>query len=115
MKELPDGGVLTVSATDPGFSRDIQSWADNTGNTLLGVNKQKGIITAELQKGTETAPVQPNTTAAPVKEKTMIVFSGDLDKAIASFIIANGAAAMGNQVNMFFTIRIFYANPNRFL
>lgn len=33
----------------------------------------------------------------------MIVFSGDLDKAIASFIIANGAAAMGNQVNMFFT------------
>ncbi len=103
MKELPDGGVLTVSATDPGFSRDIQSWADNTGNTLLGVNKQKGIITAELQKGTETAPVQPNTTAAPVKEKTMIVFSGDLDKAIASFIIANGAAAMGNQVNMFFT------------
>ncbi len=33
----------------------------------------------------------------------MIVFSGDLDKAIASFIIANGAAAMGSQVNMFFT------------
>lgn len=33
----------------------------------------------------------------------MIVFSGELDKAIASFIIANGAAAMGNQVNMFFT------------
>ena len=37
------------------------------------------------------------------KEKTMIVFSGDLDKAIASFIIATGAAAMGNKVNMFFT------------
>ncbi|MDD6712313.1 MAG: DsrE/DsrF/DrsH-like family protein [Sharpea porci] len=33
----------------------------------------------------------------------MIVFSGDFDKAIASFIIATGAAAMGNQVNMFFT------------
>lgn len=37
------------------------------------------------------------------KEKTMIIFSGDLDKAIASFIIANGAVAMGNKVNMFFT------------
>lgn len=37
------------------------------------------------------------------KEKTMIVFDGDLDKAIASFIIANGAAAMGNKVHMFFT------------
>lgn len=33
----------------------------------------------------------------------MIVFDGDLDKAIAAFIIANGAAAMGAQVNMFFT------------
>lgn len=33
----------------------------------------------------------------------MIIFSGDLDKAIASFIIANGAASMGNKVNMFFT------------
>ena len=37
------------------------------------------------------------------KEKTMIVFSGNLDKAIASFIIATRAAAMGNKVNMFFT------------
>lgn len=36
-------------------------------------------------------------------KKTMIVFSGDLDKVIASFIIANGAAAMGNEVTMFFT------------
>ena len=33
----------------------------------------------------------------------MIIFDGDLDKAIASFIIANGALAMGNKVNMFFT------------
>jgi len=36
-------------------------------------------------------------------KKTIIVFSGDLDKALASFIIANGAAAMGNEVAMFFT------------
>lgn len=34
---------------------------------------------------------------------TMIVFSGDLDKALASFIIATGAAAMGKEVTMFFT------------
>ena len=33
----------------------------------------------------------------------MVVFSGDLDKAIASFIIANGAATMGKKVTMFFT------------
>ena len=33
----------------------------------------------------------------------MVVFSGDLDKAIAAFIIATGAAAMGMQVSLFFT------------
>lgn len=36
-------------------------------------------------------------------KSTLIVFSGDLDKAIASLIIATGSAAMGNQVTMFFT------------
>lgn len=36
-------------------------------------------------------------------KKTMIVFSGDMDKVMASFIIANGAAAMGSEVTMFFT------------
>ncbi len=36
-------------------------------------------------------------------KKTIIVFSGDLDKALAAFIIANGAAAMGDDVTMFFT------------
>lgn len=33
----------------------------------------------------------------------MVVFSGDLDKAIAALIIATGAAAMGMEVSMFFT------------
>lgn len=33
----------------------------------------------------------------------MVVFSGDLDKAIAAFIIANGAASMDKKVTMFFT------------
>ncbi|RAV15322.1 DsrE/DsrF/DrsH-like family protein [Paenibacillus contaminans] len=38
------------------------------------------------------------------KEKTTIVlFSGELDKAIAAFIIANGAAAYDHEVTIFFT------------
>jgi peroxiredoxin family protein len=36
-------------------------------------------------------------------KKTLIVFSGDFDKVMAAFIIANGAAAMGDEVTMFFT------------
>ncbi|WP_169082675.1 DsrE/DsrF/DrsH-like family protein [Paenibacillus sp. PL91] len=38
------------------------------------------------------------------KEKsTIVLFSGDLDKAIAAFIIANGAAAYDHEVTIFFT------------
>lgn len=36
-------------------------------------------------------------------KKTLIVFSGDFDRVFAAFIIANGAAAMGDDVTMFFT------------
>ena len=35
--------------------------------------------------------------------QTIVVFSNDLDKALASFIIANGAKAGGKDVTMFFT------------
>lgn len=38
-----------------------------------------------------------------MSRKTMIMFSGDLDKAMAGLIIANGAAAMGDDVTIFFT------------
>lgn len=40
---------------------------------------------------------------AEATKKTIIMFSGELDKAMAGFIIANGAAAMGDEVTMFFT------------
>ena len=39
----------------------------------------------------------------PQKGMSMVVLSGDLDKAIAAFIIANGAATMDIPVTMFFT------------
>ena len=40
---------------------------------------------------------------ADTTKKTIIVFSGDLDRVLAAFVIANGAAAMGDDVTMFFT------------
>ncbi|MGC8498576.1 MAG: DsrE/DsrF/DrsH-like family protein [Acidimicrobiales bacterium] len=36
-------------------------------------------------------------------KKTIVVFSGDMDKVLAAFVMANGAAAMGDDVTMFFT------------
>jgi peroxiredoxin family protein len=45
---------------------------------------------------------------APDNKLSMIVFSGDLDKVLASFVIATGAVAMGMEVVMFFT---FWGTP----
>lgn len=40
---------------------------------------------------------------APEDRVALVVFSGDLDRVLAAFVIATGAAAMGQQVSMFFT------------
>ncbi|MBM7557532.1 CoA-disulfide reductase [Halanaerobacter jeridensis] len=104
MQEMEDGDILEVTATDPGFTADIKSWCESTGNTLLDTAKDGTEYSAKLQKGSKEVPA--GGTGRVVEEKngtTMVVFSGDLDKAIASFIIANGAASMGKDVTLFFT------------
>ncbi len=107
MRPLAEGTVLEITASDPGFANDVAAWCARTGNTLLGLEREPGRITARIRKG--SAAVQSTVTASPhpaatvPQDKTIVVFSGDLDKAIASFIIATGAAAMGRKVTMFFT------------
>lgn len=110
MREMGEGEELEVAASDPGFVRDIAAWCRRTGNTLLS-NGQKGTdYLAQIRKGqgdvrgqgAVSAENQPLVQDTP-QGKTIVVFSGDLDKVLASFIIANGAAAMGRPVTMFFT------------
>lgn len=108
MKDMKEGQILRVKATDPGFARDIAAWCSRTGNTLLDSGKDGSQFYAVIQKGVQgqTAAGAGQTSQAAVmanQDKTIVVFSGDLDKAIASFIIANGAASMGRKVTMFFT------------
>ena len=101
MKDMKDGDVMEVSASDPGFARDIGAWCRRTGNTLVGNEKRGSDYVALVKKGGAENKAAPVSTAN--EGKTIIVFSGDLDKVLASFIIANGAAAMGRPVTMFFT------------
>ncbi len=107
IKKMENGNVLEVKASDPGFTKDIKSWCDSTGNTLLKSefnNKEKAFV-AYIQKGTAAVSNEKISSVKAVDKNgaTLIVFSGDLDKAIASFIIATGAASMGKEVTMFFT------------
>ncbi|MBP6867673.1 MAG: FAD-dependent oxidoreductase [Bacteroidales bacterium] len=95
------GQRVEIQATDPGFARDIQAWCQTTGNVLVQQSDSKGVFTAVVEKkerGMQAA-------AAPEggKGKTLIMFSDDLDKALATFVLANGAAATGEKVSIFFT------------
>ncbi|MPM64507.1 Coenzyme A disulfide reductase [bioreactor metagenome] len=99
MKELNDDDVMEVSASDPGFVRDIGAWCRRTGNTFVGSERRGKDYVAFVKK----ASLMASSANEPTDGKTIIVFSGDLDKVLASFIIANGAAAMGRPVTMFFT------------
>ncbi|MCX7710054.1 MAG: CoA-disulfide reductase [Clostridia bacterium] len=100
IKAMNYGEVLQVRATDPGFQQDIKSWCERTGNRLLNVRYDGSAFTALIRKDrqSETGGMIEKKT-----DKTMVIFSNDLDKAIATFIIANGAAAMGRKVTLFFT------------
>ncbi len=112
IKGMNDGEFLKVSATDMGFAKDVESWAGRTGNTFIGVEREgrENIVTLQKGQGGEGLPSEKpagspaeTTTAELPQGKSMIVFDGDMDKVLASFIIANGAAAMGRPVTMFFT------------
>ncbi len=100
MDSLSVGDTLVVKATDPGFKKDIRVWAEKTGNSVISVESAAGQIEAKLQKG---AVLKSGAPALEKNRQTLVVFSGDLDKAIAAMIIANGALAMGKDVSLFFT------------
>lgn len=101
MQTMKEGDIVEVEATDSGFTRDVEKWAKSTGNTLVSVVKDGNIYRATLQKG------GPKSSGTPVQltndSTTIVLFSGDLDKALASLIIAQGASAMGKNVTIFAT------------
>ncbi|HBH12794.1 MAG: FAD-dependent pyridine nucleotide-disulfide oxidoreductase [Clostridiales bacterium 38_11] len=101
IKTMNHGDLLEVTATDLGFASDISEWCKRTGNTLVDIKSENKAIAVTIMKGLKEDAVAEDTNNKT--DKAMVVFSGDLDKALAAFIIANGAAAMGRNVTIFFT------------
>ncbi len=96
---LRPGDFLRVLATDPGFQKDVQSWSKLTGNRLVHMEVKEGTIEALIEKGSGVK-------SAPTGHKegaSLIVFSNSMDRVLAAFVLANGAAATGQEVTMFFT------------
>ncbi len=65
--------------------------ADEVARQLAGVRAELERTIAELRERT------------PEDRAALVVFSGDLDRVMAAFVIATGAAAAGLETSMFFT------------
>ena len=101
MDGLASGERVEITATDPGFPRDAAAWCSSTGNQLISKEASGGKFVVIIEKG---EPKACNiVTSCEGKGKTFIMFSDDLDKALATFVLANGAAATGQKVTIFFT------------
>ena len=102
MENLQPGQCIEISATDAGFPRDAESWCRTTGNHFLSKTEENGIYRVRIEKAKPVRETERKA-ASSGKGKTFILFSDDLDKTLATFVLANGAAATGEKVTIFFT------------
>ena len=100
MDKLNEGERIEVTATDAGFPRDAKAWCKSTGNSVVSVTNDNGYHTIVFEKCGNNKPANLQQAA---RNKTLICFSDNLDRAIATFVLANGAAATGQKMSIFFT------------
>ena len=99
--KLNVGERIKVTASDCGFTSDIDLWCKTTGNTLISNELKDGKISAVIEKGQSI--IQKNDTMSGNGGTTIVLFSGDMDKALASLIIAQGTRALGKPATVFCT------------
>ncbi|MFO7618950.1 MAG: FAD-dependent oxidoreductase [Thermoplasmata archaeon] len=51
IKEMEDGQIVKVIASDVGFSKDVPGWCTKTGNELISLTSEKGEYMALICKG----------------------------------------------------------------
>jgi NADPH-dependent 2,4-dienoyl-CoA reductase/sulfur reductase-like enzyme/peroxiredoxin family protein/TusA-related sulfurtransferase/rhodanese-related sulfurtransferase len=101
MDDINEGEAVSITATDPGFVADAPAWCNTTGHELVSLEPaEKGVYRATVIK---RAPAAGGVPMSGKRAMTNVVFSNDFDKAMAAFIIANGAVAAGYEVTLFFT------------
>ena len=106
VKALAPGDEIVAHVSDSGFRLDAPAWAARNGHTILSLTPEGPGYAARIRKGAPVGAVKAALSgpAALMKDKkSFVVFSGELDKVLAAFILANGAVAMGDEVSMFFT------------
>lgn len=99
---LQEGQEVEIISTDAGFARDAQAWCQSTGNRWIGCQESAGKVVVTIAKQSNPRG-ECSAQSTGGKGKTLILFSDDLDKALATFVLANGAAVTGQPTTIFFT------------
>ena len=110
-KDAAKGSVFKVLA-DETFEGDFNRWCAANGCQPHGYAKKGGEIEATIVKG--DAGEVPSASKAQGQSAAIVVFSNDLDKVLAALILANGLAASGSEVGLFFTfwgLSVLRKNP----
>ncbi len=100
-KRLRDGESIRLMAA-PTFENDLLHWSQTSGNSVVNLERKPDWIEAEVVR-VERAPTAESPVGSDRNSAAIIVFSNDFDKAMAALILANGLAASGVKVGMFFT------------
>jgi peroxiredoxin family protein/TusA-related sulfurtransferase len=103
VETLPEGGVLEIKADAGAFTSDLPVWCKSYGLEMLSITKNGRVVDARIRKGGTAAVQTAKAAAVTVKRANIVLFSGDLDKAMAAFIIATGFATLGHEVSIFCT------------
>ncbi len=103
MKEIAPGSSIKVYATDPGFAADLPAWARSTGNNVESLAKEDGKFVAIVKKTEGETKTKQYSGGKLPDDKSIILFSDDMDKGLAAFILANSAVSMGRKVTIFAT------------
>ncbi len=105
IETLAPGETLALKALR-NFEPDLESWCRSTGNELVCLKTDGDSLQAVVRKtacwAENPAPASRGPTPAG-KTAAVVVFSNDLDRVMASFMIATGLASTGVKVSMFFT------------
>ncbi|MFA5481034.1 MAG: CoA-disulfide reductase [Bacilli bacterium] len=99
VETLKEGEIVEIRATDRGYFSDVERWCQATGNTLLKNEQKDGVFIAVIRKGS----VKKTQTLTENENTTIVLFSGEMDKAMAAMIIGQGSRSLGKNVTIFCT------------
>lgn len=113
-KDAASGFAVKLLA-DATFEADLRRWCAANGCDVKELEKADSALSAVLVKAGVTTVNRAGSGAVLGRHSVAIVlFSNDLDKALAALILANGLAASGAEVGIFFTfwgLSVLRKNP----